>query len=447
MHLCLRPHYPGPNLKTMRCYHYAITLTILCTAQHAQSQVRTLNWNTSFSPAWADGATSGTATNIGGSGVNANVDISKVGGTWRTSLLTAGGAQTPTKNGSYTVGTMSAPNNLMLALDFNSVNDYAEVNITFSSAIYNVSFSIGDIDRYFRNRNDFMDEVVVQANAGTAHPTFGRFTTDPNFPNQLQFSGDTVRVNSNGNLSGNAGPAGYPTIFDALEQAGTATVSFGTAPINTLRISYRSAAGTISNPSVQAIAISNISFMRLVVLPVQLLSFTSVAKTKGNNLEWTAEHEDGLNYYTVERSIDASRFVQLANVTAQRVAGTASYNYHDVAATAQKNFYRIKMVHMDGTVHYSPVIAISKAQAEFTINKFYNTGKTKSVMAELTVPTADQATLSLYSATGLLYCQQVYSVAAGVNMVSLKNNVQLPAGLYVLSVQYKHQRKSIKAML
>ena len=193
-------------------------LLVLLSAMRANSQMYTLNWNTSFSPTWANGALSRTATNIGGSGISATVTITKYGGTWQPSVYT--GTPTPTKNGDYKTGPWSPPNNLMIALDYATATDYTDVIITFTPGVFNLNFYLGDIDRHFKDRNDFMDEVTIEGNGGVLPVTFQRYQTDAAFPNQIEYSGNTVRVGSDASLSGNCGPAGYPANFDVLEQAG-----------------------------------------------------------------------------------------------------------------------------------------------------------------------------------------------------------------------------------
>jgi hypothetical protein len=239
-------------------------LVIICQSVNAQTYV--LNWNTSFSPSWSNGALSRTATNIGGSGVNASVNIVKYGGSWQPSVYS--GVPTPTKNGDYKSGPYAPPNNLMLALDYSSAADYTDVIITFTPGVFNLNFYLGDIDRYYKGRNDFMDEVTVEGNGGVLPVTFTRYMNDPAFPEQLEFAGNIVRVGANATLSGNCGPAGYPANFDVMEQAGDVQVRFGPTIVNSLRIRYGSAPGVMANPSLQAISISNMTFTKSSMLPV-----------------------------------------------------------------------------------------------------------------------------------------------------------------------------------
>ena len=243
-----------------------IILLLALACQAAKAQTYTLNWDNSFDQVWKNGALSRTATNVGGSGITATVNIVKNGGTWQPSVYS--GVPTPTKNGDYKTGPYSPPNNLMIALDYSSPADYTDVIITFTPGVFNLSFYLGDIDRYFKGRNDFMDQVFVEGNGGVLPVTFTRYMDDPSFPGQLEFSGNMVQVGADATLSGNCGPAGYPANFDVLEQAGDVRVQFGNTILNSLRIRYGSASGVMANPSLQAIAISNMTFTKTATLPI-----------------------------------------------------------------------------------------------------------------------------------------------------------------------------------
>lgn len=343
------------KIRTMK--HLLFTsslLALLHVAPPASSQTYTLNWNTSFSPAWSNGAVSGTATNIGGSGITATVNIYKYGGTWQPSVYT--GTNTPTKNGDYKTGPYSAPNNLMLALDFTSVADYTDVIITFSPGVFNLNFYLGDIDRHYKGRNDFMDEVTVEGNGGVLPVTFTRYMDDPAFPGQLEFSGNIARVGLNANLSGNCGPAGYPANFDVLEQAGDVRVGFGPTILNTLRIRYGSVPGVMANPSLQAVAISNMTFSKSSLLPVTV-PFASPADPGahyGNEITLNKNPFKDQIHYTLRSDNEEKVSVRLYNSqgavlyqSEEQVAKGANNMTIPVQAALPKGVYLLEILTAD----------------------------------------------------------------------------------------------------
>src|SRR4051812_33214106 len=100
-------------MKTRMILFLMITLTSFV----ADAQTYTLNWGTSFNPAWVTGAVSGNANNVNGSGVRCTATLVKTGGIYTTTLGSLGGVLTPTVAGSTFVVPGSS-NNLLLSLDY-----------------------------------------------------------------------------------------------------------------------------------------------------------------------------------------------------------------------------------------------------------------------------------------------------------------------------------------
>lgn len=102
-------------------------------------------------------------------------------------------------------------------------------------------------------------------------------------------------------------------------------------------------------------------------LPVVLSAFSGQATTAGNRLAWTTAQEEKSASFVVEASANGSEFVAVAELAAAGNSTTSrNYDYLDASATALKaarRYYRLRQVDLDGTVNYSPVVALSRAAA------------------------------------------------------------------------------------
>lgn len=100
-------------------------------------------------------------------------------------------------------------------------------------------------------------------------------------------------------------------------------------------------------------------------LPVTLLSFA--ASRCGNNvcLLWTVENEVNFSHYEVEKSTSLSNFNVMANITARGSSARSNYSSADLNPVAGDNFYRLKMVNLDGSYSYSKVIRVNFDKADF----------------------------------------------------------------------------------
>jgi plastocyanin len=104
------------------------------------------------------------------------------------------------------------------------------------------------------------------------------------------------------------------------------------------------------------------SFTASGTLPVQLINFKVAAVFNKVLLSWNTVSEQNTAYFSIQRSIDAKRFIEIAQV---RSAGTSSaikqYSYTDNNAdTKQYFYYKIITVDADGSQTQSPVVMFKK---------------------------------------------------------------------------------------
>jgi len=95
-------------------------------------------------------------------------------------------------------------------------------------------------------------------------------------------------------------------------------------------------------------------------LPVGIVAVKAYAKQGGINVEWTAENETNIAYYEVEKSTNGVAYSSIATLKANNTNKAFTYNNIDKALVGSANlYYRIKIVSKDGTVKYTPSVAIS----------------------------------------------------------------------------------------
>ena len=162
-------------------------------------------------------------------------------------------------------------------------------------------------------------------------------------------------------------------------------------------------------------------------LPVELVSFAGIPTPTGTALTWTTATELANAYFVVERSADGERFTALGQVAGAGSSAQAhSYAYRDVQPPAGLSYYRLRQVDVDGSAHYSPVVAV---QAVATAVSFSPN------------PVTDQATFTSPVATtltvrdGLGRAVQVLPLTAGSQQISFS---ALPAGVYSLTDAATH---------
>ncbi|MCE6988254.1 M4 family metallopeptidase [Dyadobacter sp. CY323] len=94
-------------------------------------------------------------------------------------------------------------------------------------------------------------------------------------------------------------------------------------------------------------------------LPVTLVKFEGKNTSEGNVLDWETSTELNNDYFIVERSVDAEKFVEISRM--EGVGNSAirnTYSFTDNSFINYLNYYRLKQVDKDGTFAYSRMIAV-----------------------------------------------------------------------------------------
>jgi hypothetical protein len=98
-----------------------------------------------------------------------------------------------------------------------------------------------------------------------------------------------------------------------------------------------------------------------VALPLRWVSPLTVETVgKENKLYWTVAEQLASDFFTVERSIDATGFTALGNVAAAgTLAAERNYSYVDATANSTSRiYYRVKQTDLDGAFSYSNVVTV-----------------------------------------------------------------------------------------
>lgn len=90
-------------------------------------------------------------------------------------------------------------------------------------------------------------------------------------------------------------------------------------------------------------------------LPVNLISFTAKLAEDKTLLTWTTSNEKDFSHFEIEKSSDAKFFSKIGIVYG--IAG-GLYTFSDKQLSSQLQYYRLKMIDLDGTFAYSRVVSL-----------------------------------------------------------------------------------------
>lgn len=171
-------------------------------------------------------------------------------------------------------------------------------------------------------------------------------------------------------------------------------------------------------------------------LPVDLLYFTGRRSENGNLLEWETASEINASHFEIERSRDGQYFNFLDELAADGTTNLVNtYSYLDADPSVSRDYYRLKMVDLDGSYAYSNIVIIDQEAQEAA--RVYPSIFTDYVYYETTFKGDDKLEMLVYDISGKVAHQQHFNVSRGAQKLAI-NLERLPAGTYFLQVSSRN---------
>jgi hypothetical protein len=172
-------------------------------------------------------------------------------------------------------------------------------------------------------------------------------------------------------------------------------------------------------------------------LPVVLGNISAVNAGRENHVQWDTRTEHAGDYFEIERSGDGKRFAKVGTVTAKGAA-PAQYRFTDTKPFNGVNYYRLRMINMDGAAQYSKVVNATVSGAAFGLAVYPN-----PVNSELTVKAAAMAGNAVVEITDIAG-RTILTRAVGANGIVAVPMDQLANGVYLVTYHDDLHTQTIK---
>ncbi|MGI4744184.1 MAG: T9SS type A sorting domain-containing protein [Janthinobacterium lividum] len=174
-------------------------------------------------------------------------------------------------------------------------------------------------------------------------------------------------------------------------------------------------------------------------LPVVLTSFTGNVNTHNlATLRWVTATEQHTAYFVAERSADGIAFTEVGKTAA---AGNSSklltYEWLDEQPLTATTYYRLRQVDLDGSSHYSQVIALSPTVntiATQAVDVYPNPSAGKTIQILLQGYSGELFQAHLTDALGRTVMTQVINPAESYYLTPLSLPQGIASGNYVLTL-------------
>jgi len=178
-------------------------------------------------------------------------------------------------------------------------------------------------------------------------------------------------------------------------------------------------------------------------LPVKLKNFDAIPESGKVYLRWETESEINFEKFELERSTDARHFEKMYSVGSKgEAAQLTQYFAKDLVPSIGINYYRLKMIDLDGTFEYSPMLNVK-------IEKFGEAHIYPNPVAEeLVVHIADwaeeQVTIEIFDLNSKKIFQDVVTLEGREYRVNTSSANVVFSGTYVMKVTGAKTSKVLK---
>ena len=177
-------------------------------------------------------------------------------------------------------------------------------------------------------------------------------------------------------------------------------------------------------------------------LPVTLISFSGRNDGNSNILTWQVAEELNLDHYELDKSNDGQNFSYVSDIKAN---GSSNYSYTDNSLdnSSTLEYYRLKMVDIDGNFTYSSIVRINLAihswNAQINPNPVIG-----SLKLNIQSPLNEKANLVITDLMGRKLLKQEIQVLSGDNTFEINNTIKFSDGTYFLTITTPDQNQCIK---
>ena len=181
-------------------------------------------------------------------------------------------------------------------------------------------------------------------------------------------------------------------------------------------------------------------------LPIQWKTFSGSSDGKFNYLFWVTATEIETDYFELERSSDGISFEGISLVGA---AGNSTseqfYTYDDEFPLEGVNYYRVKLVNLDGSIEYSNVIAL-EIFSKTNIATFYPNPTTGIVTYSFEELNRDNLEIEIFDGIGKKLSRNSEVSKVGKNRIEIDLS-DFSTGAYNIRVTHQRTGKSNTQMI
>jgi hypothetical protein len=171
----------------------------------------------------------------------------------------------------------------------------------------------------------------------------------------------------------------------------------------------------------------------LVPLPVKLEYINGQKLAIGNALNWKVNCTSNSMTMKIERSANGVTFDELSSITADRVRCEQPFSYSDALPLTGINYYRVKMIDIDGKISYSPIVAVINSARGFKVVGVYPTLVRNETSVSISTAKTAMIETVMTDMQGRIISKTKQNISAGSSLVKVDCTL-LSKGMYNIAI-------------
>lgn len=167
---------------------------------------------------------------------------------------------------------------------------------------------------------------------------------------------------------------------------------------------------------------------------------------KQHLLTWKVNCTSDEAKFELQRSNDGTGFAPINSFTASKARCASEFEFTDENPVAGNNYYRLKIIDVDGKFSYSNIVLLNKKVAHFNLVSLSpNVVSSQAATLKINTAVKETVTIVLSDFSGRFIQNQAVTLQAGTNQIPVQA-VGLPAGIYNVTI-YPDKDKPVSLKL
>jgi hypothetical protein len=166
-------------------------------------------------------------------------------------------------------------------------------------------------------------------------------------------------------------------------------------------------------------------------LPLTVLEFKGRSQENTVALQWLTTNEVLTKEFIIEHSSDGNAFNDIGKIISHSMRGINSYNFTDINPVAGNNFYRLKMIDIDGKFSFSNIVSIKIGDAAFKLSAYPNPANNNISTIVFNGAPAEKYVIEMTDQSGKIIKRINGISVAGTNKVNIDLHT-CPKGIYFI---------------